>query len=323
MSKKMIPCRVCGSCGLYHDISVETCACGADLRAIPFTVTDYSAITRDRSGTINPNLSIFVQKCSNCGAENFTNDPVRPVTVCCSCGRKRIASVDPIPYNGGQGDAPEQPVAAPAAGEGTPLSFASAEPQHEQVTLDSDAVDRVVGILGGVSSALGGTPTPTPPTPPQTLAPASVSGTSDDEEEAPFSWGAVVPGIQTGGSSPVPAPVPAPAPAPASAQTKAGTLARFSAICYGTFSAELRADQMDIPLLVGRYAAWGNFVDQDPRVSGEHCYISWYVRDDSTNGTMINRTLLRRGDEHVLQDGDTLTLGHSENSMAFRVSIGE
>ena len=327
MGKKMIPCRICGKCGRYHDASVRSCSCGADLCSQPFTVTDFDSIAAELRGSIDPELQIYVQKCSRCGAESFTADPKQPVQQCSCCGSSRIAAFDPIPYNSGQEDAPPQPAPAPPAEDKRP-PITGAEQRHESVTVAPEAVDRVMGILGNVSAALGGAPAPVQPAPttppPRAAEPVAPGGTRDDDEddEEGFRWD---PFVQ--GNKPDEVPMRT-SPAPAPAEKAPGTVIRFSAIRYGTFTAELHADQEGLPLLIGRYAAWGEFLeDRDLRVSGEHCYISyrdgeWYVRDDSTNGTMVNGVRLHRGGEHVLRNGDTLTLGHSGDSMAFRVSVG-
>ena len=92
-----IPCKVCGQCGLYNDMSVTVCECGANLTGVPGLLVD-EQIPPDRYGEINKLLPVFVQKCSACGAENFITDPSQPVRICYNCNKARVASVNPVPY---------------------------------------------------------------------------------------------------------------------------------------------------------------------------------------------------------------------------------
>ena len=111
-----IPCRRCGSCGLYNDLSVDICECGADLTRVPGLLVD-ERIPPDQYGEIDPSLPVFVQKCSACGAENFTADKSRPVRVCYNCHKARVASVVPAPY-----EAETEEEAAPAVDRTPPRS---------------------------------------------------------------------------------------------------------------------------------------------------------------------------------------------------------
>lgn len=42
--------------------------------------------------------TVYVQRCSYCGTENFTSDPSKPVIRCTGCGKARIKSVTPVLY---------------------------------------------------------------------------------------------------------------------------------------------------------------------------------------------------------------------------------
>lgn len=109
-----IPCRLCGSCGRYNDLSVQTCQCGADLANVPGRLVD-EPIPPEQWGEIDRSLPVFVQKCSACGAENFTTDPARPIRSCYNCHKARVALVVPIPYEAEQAppDSREQPPLRP------------------------------------------------------------------------------------------------------------------------------------------------------------------------------------------------------------------
>ena len=98
-----IPCRKCTKCGLYHDLSVMTCSeCGTDISAIPALLMETEEIPGEHYGDIDENAAVYVQKCSACGALNFTPDPEKRVKICYNCHRKRVASVTPTLYSTGQ-----------------------------------------------------------------------------------------------------------------------------------------------------------------------------------------------------------------------------
>lgn len=46
--------------------------------------------------------TVYVQRCSYCGTENFTSDPSKPVIRCTGCGKVRIKSVTPVLYRPAQ-----------------------------------------------------------------------------------------------------------------------------------------------------------------------------------------------------------------------------
>lgn len=324
-----IPCKLCSSCGLYNDLSVQTCECGAELAKVPGRLVD-EPIPPERYGEIDRLLPVFVQKCSACGAENFTADSSRPVRVCYNCHKARVASVVPEPYKGEQTETPpsaEDPadmesrmVFRPARQPQAPgIAFPSlADDDGDEDDDDPDTV-RWQAILGGVQSSLGSTPSVPPVSNP---APAAILGSKigneDEEEDAADSWSRLL----SKNKSPVSAPAPVLA-----AQPKAGQELTLTAVRYGRLSFTLRAGQKELPFLLGRSAGYGSFLSQDPRVSNEHCYLAfqggvWVVLDNhSTNGTAVNKRFLDWGGQQALHDGDELMLGHHPDSMAFQVGI--
>ena len=96
MSK--IPCKKCRSCGLYSDLSVMTCKCGEDLSKIPALLIETDDIPLEQCGVINKEVPVYVQKCSRCGAENYTADKNSPIMRCHNCNRTTVASVVPVKW---------------------------------------------------------------------------------------------------------------------------------------------------------------------------------------------------------------------------------
>ncbi|MBR5094397.1 MAG: hypothetical protein IK095_04815, partial [Oscillospiraceae bacterium] len=94
-----IPLKRCPGCGLYYDISCETCACGADLRGVPGELVD-EEIDIAEFGKIDKKKPVYVQVCTfrGCGTENFTPDPQKRVKVCRRCGSGRVALIAPVLY---------------------------------------------------------------------------------------------------------------------------------------------------------------------------------------------------------------------------------
>lgn len=303
-----IPCRLCGSCGRYSDLSVQVCRCGADLAKVPGRLVD-EPIPPERCSEIDRSLPVFVQKCSACGAENFTTDPARPVRTCYNCHKTRVALVSPSPYEtenvplDSQNQQPPQIALHPLL---PSLSLERETVSAENDNEDSGSAAHWRSILESARSSAPG---------PVSSAPADEYG-NDEETD---SWRSLL------GGSTHPAPEPAPAVVPA--QPLAGHRLILTAIRYGPLSVTLQAGQKGLPFLLGRSAECGEFLSQDPRVSNEHCYLtfqsgSWVVIDNhSANGTAVNRQFLEFNGQRILQDGDELTLGHHPDSMAFRVNI--
>lgn len=297
-----IPCKRCESCGRYHDIAQTVCVCGADLSGTAAAAVERETALAAR-GTLREELPVYVQKCSACGTENFTADPAKRVKSCRNCHKARVATVVPVLYVGAdRTEAPEEeeretPEILPKQAESTPQA-------------ETDDAARWRGILGGVQSAVsaaGGEA-------------ADPVDEDEDEDEAP-GWGDLLGGTAAGSAPAAVSPASVPPP------VRKVSSVTFTALRYGSYSFTLKADDGALPLLVGRYAAHGPFLQRDGRVSGEHCSISfrggsWYVTDNhSTNGTAVNGRFLPINGEQVLRDGDELMLGHHADSMAFRVRV--
>ena len=286
MSK--IPCKKCRSCGLYSDLSVTSCRCGADLGKIPAFLIETSDISPEEYGDIRENAAFYVQKCSACGALNFTADKDSPVRVCYNCHKTRVASIVPSEYideSAEEGESGDR--ATDARSEGA----ASAEAlPYDDDDDDDDDDDSAAwqGILGNIKRSLGS------------------DGTETDDSSA--SSGA----LGNDGN-----------PNQSTVQRRDITL---SAICYGTLSFTVAADP-DTPYMLGRSANQSEFLMCDRRVGNEHCCLTfksgaWYVRDNhSANGTFVNSRDIGLDGECVLHDGDELKLGHNADSVAFRVTI--
>ena len=106
MSK--LPCKKCKKCGLYHDLSVEVCSgCGADLLKTPALLMETEEIPAENVGTINTAVDVFVQKCSACGALNFTSDEKNIVKICHNCHKARVRDVVPVRYEEPSEEKPE------------------------------------------------------------------------------------------------------------------------------------------------------------------------------------------------------------------------
>lgn len=91
-----IPCKKCPQCGLYNDFTVEECECGKKLNSIEAQFVDTDELSPEEYGEIESSLKVYVQKCSACGALNYTDDPSNPVKVCYNCHKTRIAAIAPV-----------------------------------------------------------------------------------------------------------------------------------------------------------------------------------------------------------------------------------
>lgn len=300
-----IPCKLCGSCGRYHDITLMVCPCGADLSKTPAAAVEMETAFAMR-GNLTEGMPVYVQKCSACGTESFTADPAKRVKICYACHKARVATVTPTLYV--SIDKVEEPEEEER--NAPPVMEATVEKTPES---QSDDAAQWRGILGGVQNAVS----------------ASPQDEDDDDDDAP-GWGSLLGGTAQASvpaavqkSIPVPAAAPASAPAPAPKNQEI----TLTALRYGRYAFTLKAGDRELPLLMGRYAAHGDFLQQDIRVSGEHCKIEyrngewWVVDNHSTNGTAVNGRFLDINGEHILRSGDELMLGHHADSMAFRVSI--
>ncbi|MEM9462851.1 MAG: FHA domain-containing protein [Myxococcota bacterium] len=71
-------------------------------------------------------------------------------------------------------------------------------------------------------------------------------------------------------------------------------------------------------MLIGREAAVSKVVIPHPQVSSAHAWIGWngtsivFVDRGSTNGSTINGSNIRPGDEILLDAGDVVSLGRDD-----------
>ena len=310
---KKIPYKLCGTCGLYNGVAVQTCECGADLSQVPALLVD-GEIPKERYGEIDASAPVYVQKCSACGAENFTADPSKRVRVCYNCHKARVAMVAPVPFQ-----SEEEPAGSEEdpSGKGTAVFQPPVQTSGEVVEEPEDengGVQHWQGLLDGVQEAVRGAPVaPTRP-----AAPPAPVEPDDDEDDDTGSWGSLL------GVSPAP---PEPGTAPVTPAPPRKQELTLTALRYGSMTLTLTEGQKGLPYLLGRSEGCWEFLIQDPRVSNQHCYLDfrggvWVVIDNhSTNGTAVNGQFLAENGQRTLCDGDELMLGHHPDSMAFRVTI--
>lgn len=321
MSK--IPCKKCKSCGFYHDLSVMTCdECGTDLQKTPAFLIETEDIPGEQYGEIDEAGTVFVQKCSACGALNFTADKNSPVKVCHNCHKTRVAAIEPVEYkesldNVHTDDDLKEEDDAVSADE--TVAQAGVNAGTTKVLFDDDDDDDSVqwqGILGNIRKSVGGADpsivrkAETKPQAENPPPPLDDDKDEDDEEEV-SDWSGIL-----GGK-------PAPKKVAATPYKPAITL---TAIRYGRLSFTIEAKPNE-EYMLGRSANQSEFLCSDGRVGNEHCYLyfksgSWYVKDNhSSNGTAVNSRDLGLNGESKLNDGDELKLGHHPDSMAFRITI--
>lgn len=61
-------------------------------------VLEKDTIPLEQQGEIDDSLTIYLQRCSECGSENFTTDIKKRVQRCWNCSKARVRSVDPMLY---------------------------------------------------------------------------------------------------------------------------------------------------------------------------------------------------------------------------------
>lgn len=318
MSK--IPCKKCKSCGFYHDLSVMTCdECGADLKNFPALMIETEDIPGEKYGEIDENVAVFVQKCSACGALNFTADKDSPVKMCHNCHKTRVASVDPEEYiESSEGvhtdddvmDDNEDVSSGGTTQNGTTIGTANVLFDDDDDDDDDDSA-QWQGILGNIRKSVGGAePTPSKKVEEKKNVAPPVVADDDDDDEGVSDWSGIL------GGSPTPKKVVAEQHKPSITLT---------AVRYGRLSFTI--ETKDGEYMLGRSANQSEFLRSDGRVGNEHCYLyfkngSWYVKDNhSSNGTAVNSRDLGLNGESKLNDGDELKLGHHPDSMAFKITI--
>lgn len=290
MSK--IPCKECNSCGCYNDLSVMTCdECGKDLKEVPALMIETDDIPGEKYGEIDENVAVFVQKCSACGALNFTADKDSPVKVCHNCHKTRVASIAPEEY------------------------AETVEGVHtEDDVLDNEESAQWQGILENIRKSVGGAePNPSRKVEEKkkVLTPPVIDiDDNEDEEDDVSDWSGILGGLS------------APEKVVVEQHKPSITLTE---VRYGRLSFTI--ETKDGEYMLGRSANQSEFLRSDGRVGNEHCYLyfknsSWYVKDNhSLNGTAVNSRDLGLNGESRLCDGDELKLGHHPDSMAFNITI--
>lgn len=332
-----IPCKKCPKCGLFNDFTIEECECGKKLNNVKAQFIDTELISSEMYGDIDTTLKVYVQKCSACGAESYTNNPANRVKICYNCHKQRIATIDPVEYVDKENDekpevsAFEDEISGNVSGFGTHQTKVQiVQGQHPYETDDDDYDDdddtaKWKDILGNIQRTIGGTPetiheTSSQPIHRKTEEVKSTQTQSDfDDDDETGDWYGIL------GISPKQKTTPISKQQPVSAPPvkKAITL---TAIRYGRLTFTVEAGQEKY--MLGRSANQESFLSQDGRVGNEHCYLfyrdgAWYVKDNnSKNGTAVNSQDIGLNGERMLSDGDELKLGHHPDSMAFRISIG-
>lgn len=335
-----IPCKKCPQCGFYNDFTIEECECGKKLIGIEAQLIDTDLIPPEQFGDIDTSLKVYVQKCSACGALNYTDNPANRVKVCYNCHKTRIAAIDPVEYVDDncvedlEADVPGDVV----SDNGSSLNARQVKSQIVQdqppYTMDDeddedDESAQWQGILGSIQKTVGVSvgPFPTKAGHPVIQQPSEVKSVQplndldddddEDDDDGAEDWSGIL-GIA---SKQKDTPSLKQQSTPASVK-KDITL---TAIRYGRLSFTVEAGT-EIYML-GRSANQGHFLSQDGRVGNEHCYLfyrdgAWFVRDNSSkNGTAVNSQDIGLNGERMLSDGDELKLGHHPDSIAFRISI--
>lgn len=328
-----IPCKKCPQCGLYNDFTIEECECGKKLNSIEAQFVDTDELSPEEYGEIDTSLKVYVQKCSACGALNYTDNPSNPVKMCYNCHKTRIAAIAPVECVEEDSEdtqkisTPEVEVTNSGNGFNAKQTMSQVTQGQSSYGIDDDDDDddddsvQWQSILGNIQKTVGTTPTAkkSQPRTQQVVDPkvAQVPNNFYDDDDEAGDWSGILGTMAKTSSTPTPKRQVPPTPA-----KKDITL---TAIRYGRLTFTVDAGQ-DIYML-GRSANQGTFLSQDGRVGNEHCYLffrngTWYVRDNnSRNGTAVNSRDIGLNGECMLSDGDELKLGHHPDSVAFRISI--
>ena len=316
MSK--IPCRKCPDCGLINDITAEECVCGEDISYIPQKLYETDELPPDKRGSFDETQEFYSQKCPACGAVNYTGDKKSPVKRCFSCAKAKISSVEPTLFKERtpkpelpEKEEPKAVISEPAKAQEEPKAVIS-EPVWTQ-SVPMSPIDELFAI--------------------------------DDESMSPVDQlfaidEAVMPAKEEPVSASAAPAAPAVDPGRQEWSFRLSDMEEFekeskgerdivlTAVRYGVYSFTVTADMVkEKPFMLGRSAGEYEFLSKDPRVSGFHCTLfmndgQWYIQDNnSTNGTFVDDTDLGDGGCTDLQEGDMIKLGHSADSMEFRVSF--
>lgn len=325
-----VPCKKCPQCGLFNDFTIEECECGKKLNNIGAQFINIDELSPEQYGEIDVSLKVYVQKCSACGALNYTENPSNPIKVCYNCHKTRIAAIVPVEYvdtdNSGQED--EVDSKADDLSDNNNSNAHASYQQTPQVTHsptaddDDDDDDDFVqwqGILGNIQKTVGSSPVisqtkSSQPSVKNTIV-TPIALDEDDEDEV-GDWSGILGNKAKQNTTKLKPQV------VTSAANKDITL---TAIRYGRLSFTVEAGPNTY--MLGRSANQGGFLSQDGRVGNEHCYLfyrngNWFVKDNnSRNGTAVNSRDIGLNGECMLSNGDELKLGHHNDSVAFRISI--
>ena len=328
-----IPCKKCPQCGLFNDFTVEKCECGKKLNNVESQFIDTELISPELYGDIDTTLKVYVQKCSACGAVNYTNNPASPVKICYNCHKTRIATIVPMEYVDEESDAKlevselEDRISGNTSSLGThqaKVQIVQGQRPYETDDDDDDDSAHWKSILANIQRTIGGTPvtihaTSSQPICRKTEEVKSTQTQSDfDDDDETGDWSGIL-GISPKQKT---TSISKQQPVSASPVKKDITL---TAIRYGRLTFTVEAGQEKY--MLGRSANQESFLSQDGRVGNEHCYLfyrdgAWYVKDNnSKNGTAVNSQDIGLNGERMLSDGDELKLGHHPDSMAFRISV--
>lgn len=337
-----VPCKKCPQCGLFNDFTIEECECGKKLNNIGAQFINTDELSPEQYGEIDVSLKVYVkvyvQKCSVCGALNYTNNISNRVKVCYNCNKKRIAAIEPVEYVDADSSEPEDEAISEIdkLSGGNNLNAHTNQQQTPQVTHsptvddddnddDDDDDDDFIqwqGILGNIQKTVGSSPVIS-----QTkLSQQSVKNTivmpiasDEDEEDEVGDWSGILGNKAKQNTTTPKSQVVTPA---------ANKDITLTAIRYGRLSFTVEAGPNTY--MLGRSANQGSFLSQsqDDQVGNEHCYLfyrngNWFVQDNnSKNGTAVNSRDIGLNGECMLSNGDELKLGHRDDSVAFRISIG-
>lgn len=338
-----IPCKKCPQCGIYNDFTIEKCECGKDLSNIEAKFIDTADIAPEEYGEIDTSRKVYVQKCSACGALNYTDALSNPLKRCYKCHKTRIAEIIPVEYRDGYCKDEQNASALNDEAENGRENSAVEQTESKSVQEhpfqatdgdDYDASKQCQDSLKNIRDIVNNAHlarTDQPQTQQaveqksaQTQNNFSVNSdddddNDDDDDDYVGKWPSIIEALGKKKTDSMPE---YQYQASWASEKKDITL---TAIQYGqlSFTVEAGSDRY----MLGRSANQGDFLSQDLRVGNEHCYLffrngAWFVRDNnSKNGTAVNSRNIGRNGECMLSDGDELKLGRSPDSAAFRISI--
>lgn len=306
------------------------CVCGEEIGTIPGEVVETSELSEEYIAEIDEEIDVFVQKCSACGALNFSLATDQAVKICYNCHKARIATIKPVKYTcdekeNRENEPEESLLKAPQTinpkkdemgANYVPVNSVTDDDDDDD---DGDDASPWMNLLSGIEGVTGGSiseknkkgvPQQHDTIP---VLKSSTAVNDDDDDDDVGNWDGIL-GIN--------------AQAKTSVQSNAGKeKLTLYAVRYGQCSYTIK--KTDVPLLIGRDAELKEFLSHDPRVSNEHCYIDyennqWVVRDnESSNGTAVNSRDIGLCGKIAIHSGDLLKLGHHSDSMEFKVLIEE